>query len=132
MAISILHVGLPLEHPLIPVEDRAKIRARLDALQRGMRAAGYEYEILCVAPDGGMEEFKAELRARGCDGVVLGGGVVGNHGAACGRGACGDSEGEDYVSQSCGGSEYYGGAMVPCSAELGRRGACRSRLAMVE
>ena len=78
MAISILHVGLPLEHPLIPGEDRAKIRARLDALQRRMRAAGYEYEILCVAPDGGMEEFKAELRARGCDGVVLGGGVVGN------------------------------------------------------
>jgi hypothetical protein len=78
MAISILHVGLPLDHPSIPVEDRAKIRMRLDSLQQEMRAAGYEYEILSVAPDGGIDEFKERLRVQCCDGVLLGGGVVGN------------------------------------------------------
>jgi len=78
MAISILHVGLPLDHRLIPVEDRAKVRKRLDELQQVMRAAGYEYEIVCVSPDGGLEQFKERLRTRPCDGVLLGGGVVGN------------------------------------------------------
>jgi len=81
MAISILHVGVPLDHPVVPVEDRENLRKRLDELQARMRAAGYDYEILCVSPDGGefgVAEFKQRLRTRPCDGVLLGGGVVGN------------------------------------------------------
>jgi len=78
MAISILHVGLPLDHPAIPVEERAKIRKRLDDLTERMRAAGYEYEVVSIHPDGGIEGLKKLLRARGCDGVLIGGGVVGD------------------------------------------------------
>lgn len=78
MPISILHVGLPLDHPAIPVEERAKIRKRLADLTERMRSAGYDYEVVSIDPEGGMEGFKELLRARGCDGVLIGGGVVGD------------------------------------------------------
>lgn len=78
VGVSILHVGVPLDHPVVPVEDRAALRERLDRLQREMRAAGYEYEIVGVDPEGGLEEFKQRLRVQACDAVLLGGGVVGS------------------------------------------------------
>jgi hypothetical protein len=78
MPVSILHVGVPLDHPVVPVDDREMLRKRLDALQLEMRAAGYDYEILSVSPEDGIEGFKDRLRTRPCDGVLLGGGVVGN------------------------------------------------------
>lgn len=78
MRISILHVGLPLDHPLIPELERPKITRRLADLQQRMRDAGYSYEIVCASPEGGLEDFKNQLRTQRCDGVLIGGGVVGD------------------------------------------------------
>jgi len=78
MRISILHVGLPLDHPLIPLEERPKITKRLAGLQQRMRDAGYNYEIVCASPGGGLEDFKNQLRTKPCDGVLIGGGVAGD------------------------------------------------------
>jgi hypothetical protein len=78
MAISIFHIGLPLNHPLIPVEDRPKIEQRLSNLKLTMRNAGYNYDILHASPEGGLEEFRHRLKTEPCDGVLIGGGVAGD------------------------------------------------------
>jgi hypothetical protein len=76
MPVSIFHIGLPLDHPSIPPEERPKITRRLSELQQRMRAAGYNYEIIQASPEGGLEAFKDQLRAQPCDGVLIGGGVA--------------------------------------------------------
>lgn len=76
--ISIFHVGLPLDHPSIPVEDRPKLVKRLSDLQESMKAAGYNYEIIGYSPEGGLDGFRHRLRTEPCDGVLIGGGVVSN------------------------------------------------------
>jgi hypothetical protein len=76
--VSILHIGLPLDHGLIPVEERPKIMQRLSDLQERMRGAGYRYEIVYASPERGLEDFKRQLRTQPCDGVLIGGGVIGN------------------------------------------------------
>jgi hypothetical protein len=43
-----------------------------------MTAAGYRYQILHASPETGLESFKHQLRTQPCDGVLIGGGVVGN------------------------------------------------------
>ena len=78
MAISIFHIGLPLDHPSIPAEERPKIAKRLSDLQDRMRGAGYHYEIIQCSPDGGLADFKHRLKKESCDGVLIGGGVDGN------------------------------------------------------
>jgi hypothetical protein len=78
LAVSIFHVGLPLDHPLIPVEERAKINRRLRDLQERMTRAGYRYEIIQVSPETGLDGFKHQLETQPCDGVLIGGGVAGN------------------------------------------------------
>ncbi len=78
MNVSIFHIGLPLDHPSIPAEERPKIAKRLSDLRETMRGAGYGYEIVYASPDGGLEDFKRQLRTEPCDGVLIGGGVVGN------------------------------------------------------
>lgn len=78
MPLSIVHVGLQLDHPLIPLEERPKITKRLADLRQRMRDAGYSYEIVCASPEGGLEDFKNQLRAQPCHGVLIGGGVVGD------------------------------------------------------
>ena len=78
MSISIFHIGLHLDHPTIPAEERPKIAKRLSDLQAMMRGAGYCYEIVHASPESGLEHFKHQLRTRPCDGVLIGGGVVGN------------------------------------------------------
>ncbi len=78
MSVSIFHIGLPLDHPLIPLEDRAELTQRLNDIQQMMRAAGYEYEIIYASPEGGLDAFKCQLRTQRCDGVLIGGGVVGD------------------------------------------------------
>ena len=78
MAISIFHIGLPLDHPLIPPEERPKVTKRLNDLQERMRRAGYNYEIMHASPETGLDDFKHQLRTQPCDGVLIGGGVVGN------------------------------------------------------
>ncbi len=76
MPTFILHVGLPLDHPAIPVEERPKIAKRLSDLQESMRGAGYGYEIFCIAPERGLEDFRNRLRTGPCDGVLIGGGIA--------------------------------------------------------
>lgn len=78
MPVSIVHIGLPLDHPLIPVEDRAKVRKRLDDLRQTMMDAGYSYEILHASPETGLEDFRRHLETDPCDGVLIGGGVLGD------------------------------------------------------
>jgi DNA-binding LacI/PurR family transcriptional regulator len=78
MPVSIYHVGLPFNHPIIPVDDRPEIMARVRGLQERMRAAGYSYEVIHVSPDEGLAEFRRRLRTGPCDGVLIGGGLIGN------------------------------------------------------
>jgi hypothetical protein len=60
----------------IPAEERPKITKRLSDLQDGMRAAGYNYEIIYASPETGLDGFKHQLKTQPCDGVLIGGGVV--------------------------------------------------------
>jgi hypothetical protein len=76
MPISIFHIGLPLDHPLIPAEERPKITKRLADLRQRMRDAGYNYEIVHASPKTGLDAFRQLLRTHPCDGVLIGGGVV--------------------------------------------------------
>ena len=78
MSVSIFHIGLSLDHPLIPVEERPKIKRRLHDLQERMTRAGYKYEIIQATPETGLDGFKQQLKTQPCDGVLIGGGVVGN------------------------------------------------------
>ena len=78
MPISIFHIGLPLDHPAIPVEERPKITKRLSDLRERMINAGYKYEILHASPEIGLESFRRRLKSDPCDGVLIGGGVVGD------------------------------------------------------
>jgi hypothetical protein len=76
--VSIFHIGLPLDHPSIPAEDRPQLTRRLSDLKEMMRGAGYNYEIIHYSPEDGLEGFRRQLRTQPCDGVLIGGGVVGN------------------------------------------------------
>jgi hypothetical protein len=76
--LSFIHVGLPLDHPSIPIEIRKEASVQLPLLIDRMQAEGYGYELVFASPEGGLENFKSQLGARGPDGVVIGGGVVGN------------------------------------------------------
>ena len=78
MAVSIFHIGLPLDHPSIPVEDRPNLTKRLSDLRERMRGAGYEYEILHASPETGLDDFKHQLKSHPCDGVLIGGAVAGD------------------------------------------------------
>ena len=78
MSVSIFHIGLTLDHPFIPVEERPKIERRLQDLHEQMTLAGYKYEIIQASPETGLDGFKEKLKTHPCDGVLIGGGVVGN------------------------------------------------------
>lgn len=78
MSVSIFHIGLPLDHPRIPTEERPKIEKRLSHLKEVMTEAGYNYEVIHASPETGLENFKHRLRTQPCDGVLIGGGVAGD------------------------------------------------------
>jgi hypothetical protein len=78
MPISILHVGLPFDHPSIPEEERPKVMKRVTDLRQRMRDAGYDYDIFHTSPESGLEDFRNRLKTHPCDGVLIGGGVIGN------------------------------------------------------
>ena len=78
MSVSIFHIGLSLDHPLIPLEERPKIKKRLCDLQERMTRAGYNYEIIQATPETGLDGFKHQLETQPCDGVLIGGGIAGN------------------------------------------------------
>jgi thiamine monophosphate kinase len=78
MNLSIFHIGLHLDHPSIPAEERPKITKKLSDMKEMMRGAGYDYEIVFCSPESGLEDFKRQLRTQPCDGVLIGGGVAGD------------------------------------------------------
>jgi hypothetical protein len=78
MPVSIFHIGLRLDHPLIPVEELPKIRRRLRDLQARMTRAGYKYQIIQATPETGLDDFRHLLQTQPCDGVLIGGGDAGN------------------------------------------------------
>ncbi len=78
MTVSIFHIGLPLDHPSIPIEERAKISKRLRDLQERMTRDGYRYEIIHASPETGLDGFKDKLRSDSPDGVLIGGAVAGD------------------------------------------------------
>ena len=78
VAVSIFHIGLHLDHPSIPAEERPKLEKRLSALQETMRGAGYNFEVVHASPESGLHDFKRKLRTQPCDGVLIGGGVASN------------------------------------------------------
>lgn len=65
-----------MDHPSIPVEERPKITRRLTELQQVMRGAGYNYDIVYISPESGLEDFKNQLRTQPCHGVLIGGGIA--------------------------------------------------------
>lgn len=83
LAVSIFHIGLPLDHPSIPAEERPKITKRLNDLKERMTRAGYKYEIIHASPETVLDGFKHQLRTQPCDGVLIGGGVVGAPAMSC-------------------------------------------------
>ncbi len=78
MNVHIIHIGFPLDHPVIPVEDRPMLVKRLSDLQERMRSLGYAYEICHASPETGLDAFAQRLRSQPCHGVLIGGGVAGN------------------------------------------------------
>lgn len=78
MQIHILHIGFPLDHREIPVEDRPKITQRLADLEARMRGLGYIYEIHHASPETGLEAFAQRLKSAPCHAVLIGGGVASN------------------------------------------------------
>jgi hypothetical protein len=67
-----------LDHPSIPDEERPKIAKRLTDLRERMTRAGYNYEIIHASPEIGLNAFKLQLTTQPCDGVLIGGAVVGD------------------------------------------------------
>jgi hypothetical protein len=78
LAVSIFHIGLPLDHPSVPIEERPKIAKRLSDLRERMTVAGYKYEIIHASPATGLDDFKRQLRTQPCDGVPIGSGAAGD------------------------------------------------------
>jgi hypothetical protein len=78
MNAHIVHIGFPLDHPMIPVDDRPIIAKRLSDLRHRMCGLGYSYEIHHASPETGLDAFADRLRSQPCHGVLIGGGVAGN------------------------------------------------------
>jgi hypothetical protein len=78
MQVEIVHIGFPLDHPLIPVDDRPILAARLSELVEQMHGLGYGYEIHHASPETGLAAFAKRLQFAPCHAVLIGGGVAGN------------------------------------------------------
>ena len=75
-ALSIIHIGVPMDHPTIPEEARPAVIRRLSELHRALNARGFTYEMAYYSPESGLEDFGNRLRAACWDGVLIGAGVV--------------------------------------------------------
>lgn len=74
--ISILHIGVPMDHPSIPDDMRPKVEKGLHEIAAAMSQAGFDYLLVYYSPETGLDGFAESLRRDGCDGVVVGGGVT--------------------------------------------------------
>ena len=75
---SVVHIGLPLAPPWVPVEECEKIASRLIGIRQRMEAMGYRYEVMHASPEGGLAELRKRLQSGPCDVLLIGGGVVAN------------------------------------------------------
>ena len=75
-SISILHIGVPMDHPSIPPDMRPKVEQGLQTIKREMSRAGLDYQLIYYSPETGLGGFVKRLREGPCDGVVIGGGVT--------------------------------------------------------
>lgn len=58
--LSFIHVGLPLDHPSIPIEIQKEASVALPLLRDRMQAEGYGYELVFASPEDGLENFKSQ------------------------------------------------------------------------
>lgn len=72
-----MHVGVPMDHWIVPQEERPSLTRRLKDHERAMQADGVDYELAYYSPESGLAEFAERLRARRWDGVIVGAGIVG-------------------------------------------------------
>jgi hypothetical protein len=77
-AISILHIGVPMDHPSIPSDMRPKVERGLKDIKSEMTRSGFDYRLIYYSPEGGLQGFVEQLRKNPSDGVVIGGGVTSN------------------------------------------------------
>ncbi len=74
--ISILHIGVPMDHPSIPDDLRPRVRKGLQEIEAALSQAGFDYSLVYYSPESGLDGFAERLRRDRCDGVVVGGGVT--------------------------------------------------------
>jgi molybdopterin biosynthesis enzyme len=74
--ISVVHIGLPLVPPWVPIGECEKIASRLIGIRQRMEAAGYRYEVMHASPESGLAELRKRLQSDPCDAVLIGGGVA--------------------------------------------------------
>ena len=77
-AISVLHIGVPMDHPSIPSNMRAKVEQGLKTIKSEMTRNGFDYQLIYYSPESGLQGFVQQLRENPCDGVLIGGGVTSN------------------------------------------------------
>ncbi len=74
---SILFLGLPSHHPLVPVEMQDMVEKGLREVQAQADAAGVQMHQVMVAPEE-LPAIEAALKSRPWDGVIIGNGVRSN------------------------------------------------------
>lgn len=77
MAPSILHIGLPWDHPILVSigHNPDVIHAGLDRSQELMLSAGYDYLFLPFGPEDGVVPLEETIAKKKWDGIVVGNGV---------------------------------------------------------
>ncbi|MBV9829149.1 MAG: hypothetical protein JO001_26305 [Alphaproteobacteria bacterium] len=76
--VSILHIGLPMDHSSIQANIRPKVEKHFQQTATRMRELGADYKLIYYSPETGLEGFANQLKSEPCDGVVIGGGVTSN------------------------------------------------------
>jgi hypothetical protein len=74
---SILFLGLPSHHPLVPAAVQDMVELGLRETQRQADAAGVHMQQVMVSPDE-LPTVEAALKAKAWDGVIIGNGVRSN------------------------------------------------------
>lgn len=72
MAPSILGVGLPASHSLVPDAIRPNIQKALDDMDDTMKSSPYEWEMLYLTPETPFDQLTSKLREKNWDVVLVG------------------------------------------------------------
>jgi len=74
---SVILLGLPWDHPIVPSDKREHLRKTLAGVDTSMKEAGYEYRFVGVTPEAGVGPLIEELKSNPVDGICIGFGVRG-------------------------------------------------------